>query len=162
MPQLETIKGLEFLRTELKNNIDGFRTIAAKSKKRALQLRISMAAFGSLTTLLLGLKSSPLFVGYDSEFSAIALVVSAFIPILTAWDAVVDHRWLWVSDTAAHTSLSRILEEVDFASAKGSVSEEQLNNFHNQFKRAMQAATDGWLDKRSKVVEGALTKSQAS
>jgi hypothetical protein len=162
MPQLETIKGLEFLRTELNNNIDGFRAVAAKSKKRALQMRISMATFGSFTTLLLGLKSSPLFVGYDSEFSAIALVISALIPILTAWDAFVDNRWLWVSYTAAHTSLSRILEEVDFASAKGSVSEEQLGNFHDQFKRAIQAATDSWLDKRSKVVEGDSTKSQAS
>jgi hypothetical protein len=158
MPQSETIAEIEVLRTQLTDNIDGFRAAAKKNKKRALQLRISIVCFGSLTTLLIGLKSNLLFSEYDNEFSALALLASALIPVLSALDAFIDPRWLWVRHTAAQTSLVLILDELNYAAAKGSLSGARLDSFHDEVERIIKEAADDWLSKRSKTTEGALNK----
>jgi hypothetical protein len=146
---------LQYLRTQLRDNIDGFRAQAKKSKRRTILLRIALASLGALTTLLLGLKSNPLFALYDNEFSALALLFSATIPILSTWDAMFDYQWLWVRFTAAHTGLYGILTELNYAAAKGALSTERLDAFNNQFQRTIQETSSAWLEKQSKLLEGA-------
>jgi hypothetical protein len=149
----DKVNGLDFIRTQLRNNIDGFRLEARRNRRRALFIRMAAVILGALTTLLLGLKSSPLFVQYEAQLSAIALGLSATVPILTAWDTFFDSRWLWIRFTAAHTALHSILDDLNYAARNGSVPEGTLDKFYDRLRGVVDQASDAWLDKKTKSIE---------
>jgi hypothetical protein len=78
---------------------------------------MTVVIFGTLTTLLLGLKTNPILNGYDNAISAAALFLSAAVPIFSAWDAFYDHRWLWIRYTTAQQGLYGILDDLEYAVA---------------------------------------------
>jgi hypothetical protein len=154
----DTAAEINFLRTELRSNIDGYRSQAQTNRRRALRFKLAIAAAGGMTTLVLGLKSSPIFASHENEFSALALLLSALVPILTTWDNFHDHHWLWVRFTAAHTALYGVLYDLDYAAAGGDLTKDRLDDIYGKFKSTMEETNSAWLDKRAKLVEGAPTR----
>jgi hypothetical protein len=142
---------VEFLRTQLKTNIDGFRLRRAASKSKAFFIRMAVVVFGALTTLLLGLKSNPLLSMHEPLLSGAALFLSAAIPIFSAWDAFYDHRWLWVRYTAAQQALYGILDDLEYGLAQGEISRDQMDDFYKRFRAVLQETNSAWTDKRTKM-----------
>lgn len=142
------------LRRKLTENIDGFCLSAAKNKRRALIIKMTAASLGAATTLLLGLKSIPIFRDYENEFSALALVFSAVVPVFVAWDTFFDHRWLWVRFTAAHNLLFKTRDDLDYAEANKGLTHEVLDGLYKQFRYAVDQTSDSWIEKKESPTAG--------
>jgi hypothetical protein len=151
---------LEFLRTQLKTNIDGFRARQADSRRKAFLIRMAVVVLGALTTILLGLKANTLFSSYDSAMSAAALFLSATIPIFSAWDAFYDHRWLWIRYTSAQQGLYGILDDLEYAGPN--ISGDKLDELYMRFRAVLQEANSAWMDKRTKMEMGDASKNDRS
>jgi hypothetical protein len=80
-----------FLKKRLQEEIDNFRKKRSGSRTTAFQIKMTTVTLGALATVALGIKNyfPP---RCDSWFSAIALCLTAAIPILAAWEAFFDHR----------------------------------------------------------------------
>ncbi|MFG1382686.1 DUF4231 domain-containing protein [Xanthobacter versatilis] len=147
-----TNKQIEFLRGQLKANIDGFRIRRLTSKKKAFRLRMAVVILGAVTTLLLGIKNTPLLSSQGADWvSAAALAFSAAVPIFSAWDAFFDHRWLWTRYTTAQTSLYAILDDLEFAIAGNEITNEKIDELYAQFRAVLQETNSAWADKRTKL-----------
>jgi hypothetical protein len=144
----------DFLRTQLKINIDGFRVRRAASKKKAFLIRMAVVTLGALTTLLLGLKSNPVFHDCEDYMSAVALLFSAVIPVFAAWDAFYDHRWLWVRYTVAQQTLYGISDDMEFALTEGDLTKEKLEALYGRFRAALQETNSAWTERRTKIETG--------
>jgi hypothetical protein len=151
---------LDFLRTQLKTNIDGFRARQADSKRKGFLIRMTVVVLGALTTVLLGLKANTLFSSYDSAMSAAALVLSATIPIFSAWDAFYDHRWLWIRYAAAQQGLYGILDDLEYAGPN--ISSDKLDELYARFRAVLQETNSAWRDKVTKMEMGDASKSDRS
>jgi hypothetical protein len=126
--QTPSPEAITLFRNLLTENIEGFRQSADKNRRRALIAKIITASLAAATTLLLGLKSNPIFTEHENAFSSAALVFSAFVPVLVAWDSFFDHRWLWVRFTAAVTSLFKISDDLNYSEAKKELSQKVLGS----------------------------------
>lgn len=147
-------EAITFLRQLLAENIEGFRRSATNNKRRALIARIVIASLGAATTLLLGLKSNPIFTVHENGFSSAALLFSALIPVLVAWDTFFDHRWLWVRFTAALTSLFKIRDDLNYSEANKELTQKVLDGLYEQLRETVDRTSSSWLEKREKPTSG--------
>ena len=103
----------------------------------AFSIRMVIVVFGSLTTILLGIKEYR--ITDEKVLSAIALCLSAVIPIFSAWEAFFDHRWLWLRYTSTLDNLYTISDELEYVLASGKPApKEQLDSFHQRMQAALQ------------------------
>jgi hypothetical protein len=121
-----------------------------------------VVALGTMTTLLLGLKTSPIFDWQQQNYiAAVALVLSALIPIFSAWDAFFDYRWLWIRFATAQEALDRILNDMEYASKNGELSSQELDDFHQQFRSTLQETNSEWKAHRTSLEPSEAKGSEA-
>src|SRR5262245_41007922 len=149
--------GLSFLRAELKGHIYSFKQRVEKNRRQAFLAKFLVAVLGALTTILLGLKSNPLFADQDNWFSAVALVLSAGTTVIATWDAFFDHRWLWIRYTSTLVSLYSISDDLEYAAANtNSMPKAELDGLYGRLQEALKDTNAAWVEKRAKedVSEG--------
>jgi Protein of unknown function (DUF4231) len=132
----------------LDKNIDSFRHKRDSSRQLAFRFKITTISVGALTTMVLGLKPYVDFTNSDAILSSIALVLSAVIPIFTAWEAFFDYRWLWIRYTGALNSLYAIRDELEYAHAAGALAKEQLDPLFSRLQRTLEDVDSAWVEKR--------------
>jgi hypothetical protein len=114
------------LKDRLDKNIDSFYNKRISNRRWALFFRLTIVSLGALTTILIGLSNIAFEDDPDPRrFLVPALIVSAIIPIVAAWDAFYDSRWLWIRYTETLTALYGIRDQFLFAQAADNVSEEE-------------------------------------
>lgn len=145
---------VKLLRSLLNDNITGFRASAARNRHRAVFFKIAAASLSAMTTLLLGLKSSPVFAECEHQLSAFALVFSAIVPILVAWDSFFDHRWQWVRFTSAHNSLFKLQDDLAYAEANKVLTPKALDVLYEQFRNAVDQTSNAWIEKKERPSSG--------
>jgi hypothetical protein len=91
-----------------------------------------------MTTVLIGMSKT---FADQAWLSALALVTSAGITVLSAWDGFFRHRDLWVEKTDSWMSLQNLQSNLQFAKLKtgGSFSPEQVDDFDKRFDRIVMA-----------------------
>jgi hypothetical protein len=143
-----------FLRTRLAAGIVSFRRRRVVNRRAAFALRIAVTSFGSLTTILRGLRGNALFSDQDNIFSAMALIMSAAVTIASTWETFFDHRWLWIQYTDTLTNLYRISDELEYVTAGNKpVPPERLEALFQQLQDTFQQANVAWSGKRRRENE---------
>jgi len=141
------------LRKKLQGARDKYYDDGYKNRQKALRVRVSLAAAGALTTLLLGLKSSPPFAPYEAWLSAVALIISAFVPILTAWDSFCDYAWRWNLDRRTYHQLDRLLDDYDVKAANASpLPIADINDLYARYRAALDAMAEEGGGRRQDIL----------
>jgi uncharacterized membrane protein len=144
------MKEVEFLRKRLQQEIDSFRKRRTSNRAKAFLVKIITVALGALATVALGVKSY-LPPKYEPWLSALALCVTAVIPIVATWEAFFDHRWLWIQYTATLGMLYSLSDELEYAMATGSqLSQQKLDDLYARLQTALVSTNTSWAEKRSK------------
>jgi membrane protein YdbS with pleckstrin-like domain len=86
---------VDFVRKSLHKHIASFYKRRIRNKRVAFFIKMSVVLLGAVATVLLGIKQ---YAGQpcDSTLSIAAMIVTALIPVLSAWEAFFEHRWLWI------------------------------------------------------------------
>jgi hypothetical protein len=138
----------EVVKAAVENNIKTFRAKRDFNRTRAFGLRLAIVAIGALTTICLGLKPYASFSNSDAILSSVALLLSASVPLLAAWEAFFDHRWLWIRYTGTLNSLYAIRDELDFTHAAGEIKEAQLDSLFSRFQNTLGEVDSDWSKQR--------------
>jgi len=135
-----------FLRDRLQKNIQSFYAKRSQNRKLAFGLKLSVVILGSIATIFLGVKSYL----KDSEWlSALALVVTASVPILVTWETFFNYRWLWVRYTSTLNNLYSISDDLEYAmSRQVKLSKKEVDELYERLQAALQETNTDWLTKR--------------
>jgi hypothetical protein len=99
---------------------------------------------------LLGVKVDE---AWSVVFQNLALILSAVVTLLSAFEAFYDHRSLWIQGTVTLSQLAALKNEVDFFAAGRAlqVSNEdvtKLDGFRNRLEQILQDELKAWLKMR--------------
>jgi hypothetical protein len=140
---------MAFFRARLEQNIKSFRRRRKLNRILAFVLRMSVILLGSLTTILLGLKGYHPFNVQEDLLTGCALISSAVVTVLSAWEIFFDHRWLWILYTRTLLELNEVADNLAYRSAGNTdMPEEELDILYDRFHRIIEGTNMAWTEKR--------------
>jgi hypothetical protein len=109
---MKATERLSWLQKEVDDLVSRYQRESVHHKKRAFALRMISVSLAAIISVLLGLKlqSGPL----ANDLSNIALVLSAAITVLSAYEAFFDPRALWVRETVTFARLKDLQRDLRF------------------------------------------------
>lgn len=138
---------VEFLKHELQTEMESFDRNATKNRIAARRLMVGGAICSTLTTILLGLQGLP--DGSTPYIKDAALIFSACVTILSAFNAFYNHRQLWIRYTVTWAAFRSIQKDLTFLLASNpSDKDKQLNELYRRFKTTLDEADASWLEIR--------------
>jgi hypothetical protein len=145
----------KFLLESLNRQIADFAGWGRNNRYKAFWIKMLITSFGALTTILLGLQGleSKTFLNINATILVknIALILSALVTLLSAWDAFFNHRTLWISYTNTAYQLQAIRAEIQFLTSEGSESlkEEDVNRLYQKYQSVLNEADAQWIKLRN-------------
>jgi len=112
---LKAVERLSWLQTEIDGLVSRYQNEARDYKKQAFRLRIVSVCLAAVVTVLLGIKLQD--VAMTAAFSNVALILSAAITVLSAYEAFFDPRALWVRETVTFARLKDLQRDIRFWAA---------------------------------------------
>ena len=138
----------QFVERLINQEIQGFDSSRQFYRRGFFYFTLGTAILSAMTTVLIGMSKI-----YSSQawMSALALVTSAGITVISAWDGFFRHKDLWVQKTDSWMSLQNLQSNLQFAKLKagGSLSSEQVDEFFKRFEKIVMAEHELWKSVRS-------------
>ena len=162
---------LDCLQREVDDLVGRFQSDCVRYKRDAFRLKIVSAILATIVTVLLGLKLQSMEL--IASFNNIALILSAAISVLSAYEAFFDPRALWVRETVTFARLKDLQRDLRFW-ASGQEPEgidgDVLNVFKSKLDSILEETLKYWirirgapdLEKRLGAAEMAVRAQTAS
>ncbi len=109
---IEAQKKLDILLNQINDSIKEYRIKRQQNRRPALLFRILTTGLASVVTILIGMKVS---TAYSEWLNNIALIISALMTVVSAWNSFFDYTELWVYYTKAEEDLKILKDEIEFA-----------------------------------------------
>jgi hypothetical protein len=117
-----------------------------RHKRSALWLKMSATALGATATVLLGWDS-------PGEFAPLlknaALMVTALITVVAAYDAFFEPRKLWVRETFVLNSLRDLMREFEIRKAVRDLAPDELALFSDRFHEILRKSLTEWTQDKA-------------
>ncbi|CTQ53524.1 hypothetical protein LP7551_02048 [Roseibium album] len=131
---------------DIDKNIIFFRRISQNDKKKTTWIEVYKATAAAIATALLGIGQLKLFgITDDNYFQALAILITASLSIVTAWDALFRHKDLWIMHADARNKLVKIKQEITHAENTNTLSDELLSNFFNEYQDVWSNRNKNWF-----------------
>ena len=138
---------LQCLEDDIDRLVKRYGSDAVRHKRTALVLKILSVCTAATITILLGLKlQSP---SLKDDLANIALVLGAFITVLSAYEAFFDPKALWIRETVTFARLKDLQRDVRFwARGLEAPEEAQLHEFKRRLDRVLDDSLKYWMKVR--------------
>ena len=141
---------LQVLQKELDFHIKRTGNARSNNKNKAFSLKVLAVCFAGAITVLLGVRVDAVWA---TTFQNLALILSAIITLLNAFEAFYDHRSLWIQGTVTLSQLAALKNEVDFFAAgrlqKVNADDmNRLDDYKNRLEQILQDELKAWLKMR--------------
>jgi hypothetical protein len=148
---------VEFIEDRLNWFIDDYRKKRNQSRDAAGNFKLINIFTSGTVTLLLGIKSSPIFSGsIEGYLSLMALALSTGVTALSIWESFADYRWKWIRYRATLSTLYTIRDDFIYAQSGGNIlTQEDIDQFYDQLKRAVHETNEEWMSQRGTAIGGA-------
>ncbi len=137
---------VKFLRENIDSQVESFSRRRNSNKQKAFLVKLGTSAAAGTATVILG------FQGYIDPVWAknIALILSALITFVSAWDAYFNHRALWLRYTETVTELRSLLAELDYLTCSGteSLEEKKLDAIFHRYQEVLGETNSWWQNVR--------------
>jgi len=144
---------LAILRAQIDHSVKWFRDARRRNRRNAFLLRFGTAALSAATTVVLGLQG---FETYRVLLKNVALILSASVTVIAAWESFFNHRELWVRYTATLGLLRGLQSDLEYACA-GNIQAEGLDVFHDRLNAILRETNASWLQLRDEANSTAAT-----
>ena len=140
-------KQLDVLKTQLANQIQGFKERRKHNQRNATIAKALTIIFGFGITVLLGLDVADWL---KPIFTNIALVLGASVSMLAAWDAFANYRSFWLRYTFTYTQLLSLRSEIEFEFPENSdnISEAAVKKLYRKYQSILEETNEYWRDVR--------------
>lgn len=118
-----------------------------RNKRNAIWVSIISACASSAASAALGL--SKFWVQFSNFLQMFALVVSASVAGIVAWDALCRHKSLWVMSSMGERNLQSLTQDIAHAEATKSVTPELLKIFYGRYRAIVGDVDRAWDQMRA-------------
>ena len=148
----ETYSTLEFIEAEIQARINSFKQKVEFNRKWANWAILLTALLSATTTVLIGLNQSS---NNLKNLSAIALITSASITVVNAWDGVYQYRRRWVQYNDTLMRLKELKFDIEYAKIRSgdNLSSEAVDQFKERYQIILRDTNKGWKEDRLKDVK---------
>ena len=117
-----------------------------ENKAKALFFKLAVTSLSGATTVLLGLQG----IGHQNDLRNVALLLSAWVTLLSTWDSFFNHRGLWARYTATCTALRAIKSDLDYLllNGDGAYTEQQIDELHDRYRSVIRDTNEWWNHER--------------
>lgn len=152
MEKEELNKKVNLLRTKIDERISRFTSKRMDNKYKARNFYVSTTVLAAISTIILGLDVSNIkwfaFLGIHAK--NLALILSALITIVSAYDSFFDHKSLWVNFTNANSNLKNLKFEIDYyLEGNKDIKNEDIDRFKARYNEIMNDVGKKWSNLRS-------------
>ena len=116
-------------------------------KKRTTFFECFKGFAAAAATALLGIGQLELFWS-DKVFQLLAILVTASLTIVTAWDNLFKHKSLWLQAAAAANQFRRLQSDFVHAELTESLTPELLVEFYDRYNRIWDKRNEAWMSLR--------------
>ena len=118
-----------------------------ENKRKALLFKLTITGFSGATTVLLGLQG----IGQEYLLRNTALLLSAWVTLLSTWDSFFNHRGLWASYTTTCAALRAVESDLEYLLLRddGMYTEEQTDKLYERYQAIIQETNQWWQRERS-------------
>jgi hypothetical protein len=139
-----------FLKDKLKYHIDHFQEKRNYNRRAAHFAQIATIISGGTITILLGIK--PTISAYlEACASGVALLLSASVTAIAAWEGFADYKWKWVRYRSTLYVLYTIRDDLEYKIAcAGKLTIAQVDEFYERIGLAVKETNEQWVSQRMK------------
>jgi hypothetical protein len=140
-------EALNVLEEDLAEQIKSFDSSRQFYRRNFYYYTLVTATLSALTTILIGVGQ----IFGSKWLSVLALITSAVITVVAAWDGFLRSRELWIQKTDTWMVLENLNSNIKYAKAKfgENLSEEQVDEFYRRFDQALMGEHELWKKVRS-------------
>ena len=138
---------LDIVKDDTDKAIDRLSQYRRSNKKKAEFVVVSSAAISAATTIAIGLTS--LISSWSVVFQSLALMLSASLTILTAWDGLYNHKRLWLIQAGVLNSLYRIQADIRHLEKCDPIDQEAVNELYLRYQAAFDEYNSQWSEMRT-------------
>ena len=155
-------KRVEFLKSEISKHLQMQILKQRWNKRVTVIMKIVIIAGGVLTTVLLGIKGY-VPINYSDTMSAAALVISAAISGITAWEMFSEHAWRWIRARTMVAEIHDLKEDLEFSlTGRSPPDEKRLDEFYLRLKSILRSQNEVWASKRADAIGRSFGPSKTS
>jgi hypothetical protein len=144
----------KLLTERLERHIERYKANRNISRRASSLIRLLAILISGTVTVVLGVKGY--FPRADLFLSVSAIIGSALLTALTAWEAFADYGAVWVRRMRIVNGLCQIRDELSFLTAGGrNLSEEEEVRIFDRMQLVLHAQDD-WLTRRERAVSAPL------
>lgn len=147
-PTKQTETPQQFLEREVAEQVRGYDDSRQFYRSGFYNYTLASAVVSAVTTVLIGIGQI-----YKQQvwISILALVASAGLTVIAAWNGVFRHRELWIQKTDTWMALQKLEANIQFAKTKsrGVLTLEQVDNFYQEFEAILLSEHELWKKVRS-------------
>ena len=139
-------ESLEYLEQQLNEQVAAFDSSRQYFRKQQFRFAMATASLSSATTVLIAAEKMLKW----EWLALIALMCSAAITVLAAYDQFLRSRDLWVHKTDTWMALQNLQANLEYAKARtGRFSQKEIDKFYEQFDKVLMAEHDAWKKVRA-------------
>ncbi|MHC5068393.1 MAG: SLATT domain-containing protein [Planctomycetota bacterium] len=135
----------DLLAADLAEAIAWSRRSRRRDRRLALRVALYGGAVSALTTVLIGLAS--LWPEQARLLQALALITSASLTVIAAWDGIFNHRKLWVNAAVTLNELYEIDADLRHLRAAGA-DRAAFDGLYQRYKEVMRSTNQRWCQIR--------------
>jgi hypothetical protein len=138
-------EALAYIESQLDSHIKDFDSSRRFHRRQLLRITMITSVLSSVTTILIASEKIAKWEG----LSLMALVSSASITVIAAYDQFLQSRARWVQTTDTWMALQNLKLSIGYAKAKkGELDEEEVDNLNNRFAEIIKGELNLWKDVR--------------
>ena len=146
--QENALESLALLETWVQKQINSFDKRRKFYRTGAYRFTLITAGLSSITTVLIGISR----IYNSTTISVVALVTSALITFLSAWEGFYSYRQRWIQNNDTLMKLYALDSDIQYQKARSGnqLTLENIDQFYNRYQGILQQANEKWRDDRDK------------
>ena len=151
-PSQEELKTkVDFLLAQIDDRIRGFTKRRNNNKYKARNFHILVTLLGAIATVVLGLDLMK-YEGmsfFQDNSKNIALIITAGVTVVSAYNTFFDHKGLWVNYTVARNDFYSLRFDIDFY-LKGNkkIDPDRILQFKDRYNEVLDRTNQKWTKQR--------------
>lgn len=136
----------DLLKTNLDTIINKIKGRKEQDKRKTAFVVTFGAVASALTTILIGLSSY--LSSYAIYFSIAALITSATVTVIQAWDKLFNHKRLWIIQADVLNGFKELNEDIHHLEAGGKLGQNEINECYDRYKEILKKWNSNWMELR--------------
>jgi hypothetical protein len=147
---MEITADFNLLKQSLNQTIHNLQKRKNNDKTKSTFIVMYGALASGLTTVLIGLSTYSIFGKYTTYLTIAALIISASLTVIQAWDGLFHHKRLWIIQAEALSKFKDLNQDLLHIETTKSFDQELINDCYKRYKEIYETWNAEWHEMRNK------------